>query len=58
MRIFSTHSAKKSERRDPLGFLNIRSVAKYQKMKREIFGDIKKYCEKKSQSRNNMHKKI
>ena len=28
-----SHSAEKSERRDPLGFLNIRSVAKYQKNK-------------------------
>ena len=26
-----SHSAEKSERRDPLGFLNICSVAKYQK---------------------------
>ena len=26
-----SHSAEKSERRDPLGFFNIRSVAKYQK---------------------------
>ena len=26
-----SHSAKKSERRDPLGFFNIRSVAKYLK---------------------------
>ena len=26
-----SHSAEKSEKRDPLGFFNIRSVAKYQK---------------------------
>ena len=26
-----SHSAEKSERRDPLGFFNIRSVSKYQK---------------------------
>ena len=41
-----SHSAEKSERRDLLGFFNIRSVAKYQKMKGGIFGDIKKNCEK------------
>ena len=51
-------SAEKSERRDPLEFFSIRSVAKYQKMKGGIFGDMKKNCEKKSQSRNNMHKKF
>ena len=51
-----SHSAEKSERRDPLGFFNIRYVAKYQeKMKGGIFGDMKKNCEK-SQSRNNMLK--
>ena len=37
-----SHSAEKSERRDPLGFFNIRSVAKYQKMKGGIFGDMVK----------------
>ena len=26
-----SHSAENSEKRDPLGFFNIRSVAKYQK---------------------------
>ena len=36
-----SHSAEKFER-DPLGFFNIRSVAKYQKMKGGIFGDMKK----------------
>ena len=41
-----SHSAEKSERRDPLGFFNIRSVAKYQKKKGGIFGDMKKICEK------------
>ena len=41
-----SHSAEKSER-DPLGFLNIRSVAKYQKeLKREPFGDIKIFRKK------------
>ena len=53
-----SHSAKKSERRDPLGFFNIRSVAKYQKRKGGIFGDMKKIAKKKSHSRNNMHKKF
>ena len=42
-----SHSAEKSERRDPLGFFNIRSVAKYQKMKGGIFGDMKKKLRKK-----------
>ena len=41
-----SHSAEKSKRRDPLGFFNNRSVAKYQKMKGGIFGDMKKKCEK------------
>ena len=41
----------KSESRDPLGFFNIRSVAKYQnKLKGGPFEDIKKFS-KKSQSR-------
>ena len=30
MRNFNTHSAEKSKKRDPLGFSNIRPVAKYQ----------------------------
>ena len=38
-------------------FFDIRSVAKYKKMKGGIFGDKKK-MRKKSQSRNNMHKKF
>ena len=42
MRIFESHSAKKSESRDPLGFFNIRSVAKYQNK----FEDIKKFSKK------------
>ena len=41
-----SHSAEKSERKDPLGFFNIRSVAKYQKMKVGIFGDMKKIAKK------------
>ena len=44
-----SHSAEKSERRDPLGFSNIRSVAKYQnKLKGGPFEDIKKFSKKKS----------
>ena len=44
MRFFNkSHSAEKSERRDPCEFFNVRSVAKYQKMKGGPFGDIKKF---------------
>ena len=47
MRIFKSHSAEKSERRGPLGFFNIRSVAKYQnKLKGGPFEDIKKFSKK------------
>ena len=43
-----SHSAEKSER-DPLGFFNIRSVAKYQnKLKGGPFEDIRKFSKKKS----------
>ena len=49
-----SHTAEKSERRDPMGFFNIRSVAKYQKMKGGIFGDMKKNCEK-SKKKNEKH---
>ena len=49
MRIFSSLSAEKSERRDSLGFFKIRSVAKYQnKLKGGPFEDIKKFSKKKS----------
>ena len=41
-----SHSAEITDRRDPLGFFNIRSVAKYQKMKGGIFGDMKKMRKK------------
>ena len=37
---------KKSERRDPLEFFNIRSVAKYQKNMGGIFCDMKKNAKK------------
>ena len=45
-----SHCAEKSER-DPLGFFNIRSVAKYQKMKEDPLGTLKKFRKKVSQSR-------
>ena len=32
-----SHSAEKCKRGDPLGFINIHSVAKYQKTRRESF---------------------
>ena len=36
-----SHSAENSEKKgDPLGFFNILSVAKYQKLKGGLFGDI------------------
>ena len=50
MRSFKSHSAEKSERRDPLGFFNIRSVAKTQKNGEEPLGIFKKF-RKVSQSR-------
>ena len=40
------HSAKKSERGDPLGFFNIHSVAKYQQNEGGPFEDIKKFSQK------------
>ena len=46
-----SHNAEKCEKGDPFGFINIHSVAKYQKnSKGGPFGDIKKYkiFEKKS----------
>ena len=47
MRFFKSHSAEKSERRDHLGFFNIRSVAKYQnKVKGGPFKDIEKFSKK------------
>ena len=41
-----SHSAEKSERRDPLGFFNIRSVAKYQKNEGGNLWSHEKKCEK------------
>ena len=47
--LWSLHSAEKFERRDPLGFINIRSAAKYQnKLKGGPFEGIKKFSKKKS----------
>ena len=47
MRIFNSLIVPKNLKEGTLsGFLNIRSVAKYQKMKGGIFGDMKKKCEK------------
>ena len=49
-----SHSAEKCKKGDPLGFINIHSVAKYQKTRRGLFGDTKKFskkvpqCQKKS----------
>ena len=43
MRSFKSHSAEKSERRDPLGFFNIRSVAKTQKNGEEPLGIFKNF---------------
>ena len=43
-----SHSAENSEKRgDPLGFFNILSVAKYQKIERTLWGHLKNF-EKKS----------
>ena len=42
----------KAENVNPLRFLNIHSVAKYQKIEGEPFGDFEKFSKKVSQSRN------
>ena len=47
-----SHSAENSEKRDPLGFFNIRSVAKYQKIERRtLWGHLKNFEKKVSQGR-------
>ena len=47
-----SHSAKKCKRKDPLGFINIYSVAKYQKnSKGGLFWDIKEFSKKVAQYR-------
>ena len=51
-------SAEKSERRDPFGFFNIRSVAKYQNnLKGGPFEDIKTFSKKshKAEKREESH---
>ena len=46
-----SHSVEKCKRGDPSGFINIHSVAKYQKTRRGgPFGDIKNFFEKRSHS--------
>ena len=35
-----SHSAENSEKRDPLGLFNIRSLAKYQKIERTLWGHL------------------
>ena len=47
-----SHSAENSEKKgDPLGFFNILSVAKYQKIERTLWGHSKNFEKKVSQSR-------
>ena len=58
MRNFKSHSAEKSEKGTFWDFLTFVLLQNIEKMKGGIFGDMKKNCEKKSQSRNNMHKKF
>ena len=42
-----SHSAEKCKREDPFGFINIHSVAKYQKYRRgDPLGTLKKFSEK------------
>ena len=48
-----SHSAEKCKRGDPLGFINIYSVAKYQKLERGPFGDIKNFIKKSHSAEKN-----
>ena len=42
-----SHNAENSEKMDPLGFFNIRSLAKYQKIERRtLWGHLKKFEKK------------
>ena len=41
-----SHSAEKSKRGTPFGFINIHYVAKFQKTRKGTFGDIKKFSKK------------
>ena len=51
------HCAEKCKREDHLGFINIHSVAKYEKTRRGPFGDIKKSKEV-AQSRKKINKGV
>ena len=53
-----SHSAEILKERTLRDFLTFVLLQNTKKMKGGIFGDMKKNCEKKSQSRNNMHKKF
>ena len=47
-----SHSAEKCKRGDPLGFINIYSVAKYQKTRKgDSFDTLKKFLKKVAQCR-------
>ena len=47
MRILKqSHSTEKCERGDPLGFLRLQFVAKYQKNEEGLFADIKKFSKR------------
>ena len=51
------HSAEKCERVDPLGFINIYSVAKYQKTRKgDSFETLKNFREKVAQCRNKIER--
>ena len=51
-----SHSAEKCKRGDPLGFINIYSVAKYQKTRKGDSLDIKKFSKKVAQCRKKNRK--
>ena len=44
-----SHNVENCKRGDPLGFLKIQFVAKYQKIEGGPFGDIKKLSKKKNE---------
>ena len=52
-----SHSAENSEKRDPLGFFNIRSLAKYQKIERRtLWGHLKNFEKKSNKAEKKSHK--
>ena len=52
-----SHSAKKCKRGDPLGFINIYSVAKYKKTRKgDSFETLKKFRKKVAQCRKKIEK--